>query len=141
MSYFLKFRTFILIFCLFSCSNIAENKTAEDYIKEGIEYTKNQKYDEAIFSYKKAIEKDPKNALAHHALGGIYTFKDKNERAIEEHKKAIELDPTYPDPHYGLGFVYKKLGRKEEAKKEFLLFEKLKKIEENKSTKTGSIDL
>ena len=141
MVYFFKLQTLILICFLFSCSNIADNKTAEDYIKEGIENTKNQKYDEAIFSYKKAIEKDPKNALAHHALAGIYTFKDKNERAIEEHKKAIELDPTYPDPHYGLGFVYKKLGRKEEAKKEYLLFEKLKKIEENKSTETDTIDL
>ena len=141
MVYFFKLQTLILICFLFSCSNIADSKTAEDYIKEGIENTKNQKYDEAISSYKKAIEKDPQNALAHHALGGIYTFKDKNEMAIGEHKKAIEIDPTYPDPHYSLGFVYKKLGRKEEAKKEFLLFEKLKKIEKNKSTKTDSVDL
>ena len=123
----------ILVCFLFSCDNKAENKTANEYISEGIRHTEDQKYDKAISSCKKAIKIEPDNALAHYTLGGIYTFKDMNEMAIEEYKKAIELDPAYPDPHYSLGFVYEKIGRKKEADQEYLLFDMLKDVDK----KTG----
>ena len=116
---------FIMVCFLFSCDN--QEKTASDYIKDGINYTREQQYDLAISAYKKAIKNKPKNAFAHYALGGIYTLKNMHEKAIEVHKKAIELDPDFPDPHYSLGFVYEKLGRKKEADEEYSLFEKLKK--------------
>ncbi|MGR3179254.1 MAG: tetratricopeptide repeat protein [Candidatus Anammoxibacter sp.] len=116
----------ILVCFLFSCENKAENKTANEYINEGIRHTGEQKYDKAISSFKKAIKTDPDNALAHYTLGGIYTLKNMNKMAIEEYEKAIELDPAYPDPHYSLGFVYEKIGRKKEADQEYLLFDILK---------------
>lgn len=122
--YYIKRFYFIVFVCLlFSC----DNKGAQDYISDGIRYTEEQRYDKALKSFKKAIESDPENALAHYTLGGIYTYKDMNQEAIEEYKKAIELDAAYPDPHYSLGFVYEKLGMEEEAKKEYLIFERLKK--------------
>jgi len=119
----------ILICFLFSCENNAENKTANEYISEGIRHTEEQKYDKAISSFKKAIKIDPEYARAHYALGGIYTLKNRNEMAIEEYKKAIELDPAFADPHYSLGFVYEKIGRKKEADQEYLLFDMLKDID------------
>ncbi len=125
MSSLTKPYIFILLCLLFSCSN--QEKSASDYIKDGIEHTREQKYNLAISAYKKAIKKEPKKAFAYYALGGIYTLKNMHEKAIEVHEKAIELDPDFPDPHYSLGFVYEKLGRKKEADEEYLLFEKLKK--------------
>ncbi len=119
----------ILVCFFFSCENKAENKTANEYISEGIRHTEEQKYDKAISSFKKAVKTDPDNALAHYTLGGIYTFKNMNKMAIEEYKKAIELDPAYPDPHYSLGFVYEKIGRKKEADQEYLLFDMLKDVD------------
>lgn len=112
----------VLIWLLFSC----KDRTSDEYIHDGIEHTKDQEYEKAVVSFKKAIELDYNNALAHYSLGGIYTFKDMNDMAIAEYRKAIEIDPTYPDPHYSLGFVYEKTGREKEAKQEYRLFELLK---------------
>ncbi len=138
MNYYIKKLSFIILMCfLFSC----DSKTAEDYIREGIKFTRKQNYKKAVSSYKKAIKKDPEYPLAHHALGGIYTFKGMNEKAIEEHKKAIELDPEYPDPHYSLGFVYEKSGKKEEAEQEYLIFQKLKKKRKEDQKQVQNIDL
>ena len=116
---------FILLCFLLSCND--QGKTASDHIKDGIKFTKEQQYDQAISAYKKAIKSEPKNAFAYYALGGMYTLKNMHEKAIKVHKKAIELDPDFPDPHYSLGFVYEKLGRKKEAEEEYSLFKKLKK--------------
>lgn len=128
MHYIIKLSILILIGFMFSCQNKDENKTAQEYISAGIRYTEEQKYNKAIASFKKAIEKEPDNALAHYTLGGMYTLKDRNEDAIEEYKKAIELDPGYPDPHYSLGFVYEKVGKKKEAEGEYLIFDMMKGV-------------
>lgn len=112
----------ILLLFLISCNN----KVAQDFIEEGIKHTEEQEYDKAIKSFKKAINKDPKNPLAHYTLGGIYTYKNMNQEAIVEFKKAIDLDPEYPDPHYSLGYVYEKLGKKEQAEQEYANFKSLK---------------
>lgn len=113
---------FTIVFLLASC----ENKNATDFINEGIAFTEEQKYDEAILSFKEAIKLEPNNPLAHYTLGGMYTFKNMHERAIKEYTKAMELDNTYPDPHYSLGFVFQKMGRLRDAESEFAIFEKLK---------------
>lgn len=134
-SYFKQFLLIILICFAFSCQSEEENKSANEYISDGIRYTEQQKYDKAISSFKKAIKADPSSALAHYTLAGIYTFKDLNEKAIIEHKKAIELDPGYPDPHYSLGFVYEKLGKEKEANQEYLLFDMLKGSDEKGNVK------
>lgn len=127
MNYYVKKFLLVFLICILSsCGSGDTNKTAIDYIGEGVKFTEQQKYNKAISSFKKAITTDPTNPLAHYSLGGIYTMKDMNEKAIEEYKKAIELDPLYSDPHYSLGFVYEKLKKEKEAKQEYLLFEMLR---------------
>ena len=129
MNYYIKKFYFVLLICfLFSCNN----KTAEEHINNGIKQTENQQYNKALSSFKKAIEAEPDNALAHYTLAGIYTYMNMNEEAINEFKKAIDLDPSYPDPHYSIGFVYEKLGRIEEAKQEYKNFDNLKNQEGHK---------
>lgn len=129
MNYCIKKFHFVLLICfLVSCNN----KTAEEHINSGIKQTEKQQYDKALSSFKKAIEADPNNALAHYTLAGIYTYMDMNEEAINEFRKAIDLDSSYPDPHYSIGFVYEKLGRIDEAKKEYKIFDNLKNHEKSK---------
>ncbi len=49
--------------------------------------------DEAIACYQKAIELDPKDAIAHNNLGLALQAKDQRDEAIASYMKAIELDP------------------------------------------------
>ena len=69
--------------------------------------------------YKKAIELDPEDSVAHNNLGGLYKKQDKLEDAEAEYKIAIELDPKDSKPHNNLGNLYKKQDKLEEAKKEY----------------------
>jgi serine/threonine protein kinase/Flp pilus assembly protein TadD len=71
--------------------------------------------EEAIGSYKKAIELDPKCAWAHNGLGNVLLGKGQFEEAIASYKKAIELDPKYAWSHHGLGEALRHKGQREEA--------------------------
>ena len=59
--------------------------------------------DEAIACYKKAIELDPKFAMAHDNLGTALKDKGQLDEAIACYKKAIELDPKFAMAHNNLG--------------------------------------
>ena len=59
--------------------------------------------EEAIGECKKAMELNPKLALAHIALGNALWSKTQLEEAIGEFKKAIELDPKFDWAHVCLG--------------------------------------
>ncbi len=104
----------------------SDNKSSFEYVEEGIQFTDFQQYDQAIGSFLKAIEKDPKNPRAYYGLGGIYNYKKRFPEAAEQFKKALLLDPTYFNAHYSLGFTYENMGKKEEAEKEYEIYKDLK---------------
>lgn len=107
-------------------SSCAE-KEPDDYVKAGIEYTNQQKYDEAVQSFLKAIQKNPKNPEGYYGLGGIYNFKEMHHDAEQAFKIAIQLDPTHHNAHYSLGYTYEQLGMKEESEIEYQRYRELKK--------------
>jgi superkiller protein 3 len=59
--------------------------------------------DEAIAAYRKAIELDPRFALAHSNLGNALLDQKKPDEAIAAYRKAIELDPNLTLAHNNLG--------------------------------------
>src|SRR5208337_4451457 len=61
----------------------------------GIVLHNQNKYDEAIAKYQKAIELDPKFALAYYNWGVVLDDQKKYDEAIAKYQKAIELDPKY----------------------------------------------
>lgn len=116
----------ILLFLPLILSNCAEKNT-DDYVKAGIEYTNQQKYDKAVESFLKAIQKNPKNPEGYYGLGGIYNYKEMHRDAEQAFKVAIQLDPTHYNAYYSLGFTYEKLGMKEEAENKYQRYRELKK--------------
>lgn len=60
----------------------------------------------AIKQYKKAIELDNLNALAHYNLGVAYTKKGVWKKAIVEFKRAIKIDSKLQNAYYNLGIAY-----------------------------------
>lgn len=72
------------------------------FICLGEVYWKAGNTDKAIESYNKAIDQNPKTALAYYRLGQIFSDTGKHNQAIEYMEKAANLDPEYLD---NLGFV------------------------------------
>ena len=85
------------------------------YALWGIILYDREDYDGAIAKYKKAIELDPKYALAYYNRGIAYSDLGQLERAIEDYDKAIELNPKYAAAYYNLGLAYRDSGQPDQA--------------------------
>ena len=72
-------------------------------------------YEEAITSYKKAIEINPDFAGAHNNLGNVLKHTDKCEEAVIAYKIAIELQSDYVEGYVNLGITLNELNKHKEA--------------------------
>ncbi|HVF50520.1 MAG TPA: protein kinase [Pyrinomonadaceae bacterium] len=80
--------------------------------------------DEAIRHFERAVEVDPRFALAHCALGGAYANRvikgfggaEDYRRAEEEFNLALELDPRLLEARLHMVFIYLSRGEKQKAR-------------------------
>ncbi|NJL57343.1 tetratricopeptide repeat protein [bacterium] len=79
----------------------------------GLALAEQGKWDEAVTSYRRAIELDPNFAPAHSNLGNILRQQGKLEEAASHYRRAIEIEPTASRYGY-LGEVLSELGDIEE---------------------------
>jgi tetratricopeptide (TPR) repeat protein len=63
---------------------------------------------------------------AHVQLGNLYADQHKYEESISHYVRALALDPNLADAHYRLGTDYVHVGQKENAQKEFAVYQKLR---------------
>jgi tetratricopeptide (TPR) repeat protein len=73
------------------------------------------KYDEALRTYDKAIEINPKYADAYNNKGNVYKDLEKQEEALKCYDKAIEIDPEEGDFYYSKGNALYTFKRYDEA--------------------------
>ncbi|MBI5181109.1 MAG: tetratricopeptide repeat protein [Nitrospirae bacterium] len=76
------------------------------YNELGNKYKQKGLYDDAISSYKMAIQIEPKDAGSHYNLGSAYVKKDMYQEAAIETENALKLDPKMADAHRNLGLIY-----------------------------------
>lgn len=74
----------------------------------------------------KSIALDNTIPEAHVQLGDLYSGQHQYEKAIPEYVRALELNPNLSDAHYRLGTDYVHVGQKEQAAKEFAVYQKLR---------------
>ena len=74
----------------------------------------------------KSIALDGKLPEAHMQLGNLYADQHQYARSIPEYVRALELNPNLPDAHYRLGTDYIHSGQREQAQKEFDVYQKLR---------------
>ena len=74
----------------------------------------------------KAASLDDSLAEAHVQLGNLYADQHKYDKSIPQYERALALDPNLSDAHYRLGTDYVHVGRKENAQKEFDVYQKLR---------------
>ncbi|HHT9118798.1 MAG TPA: tetratricopeptide repeat protein, partial [Candidatus Hypogeohydataceae bacterium YC38] len=113
-----------LILFLATCP-MAYAQDAVEYFNQGNMAYREGKYDEAVESFKKALELNPTDASSHFGLGNSYFLKRNYEKAITHYKEVIKLRPDYAKVHYALGLAYKRVGKDAEAEKAFDTYNRL----------------
>jgi tetratricopeptide (TPR) repeat protein len=89
----------------------AAPKDAEAHFRLGKALADKGQLDEAIASYRKAIELNPKRAGTHYNLGIALAVKDRLDEAIASYQKAIALDAKFAEAHCNLGGVLNRQSR------------------------------
>lgn len=77
---------------------------SENYYKEGVEFVKNNKKEEAIVAFSKAIELNPKRVDAYVARAVCQT--DYPDKVIADCNEAIKLEPNHVHAHITRGSAY-----------------------------------
>jgi tetratricopeptide (TPR) repeat protein len=81
-------------------------RETEEYMRRGILFSQQIKYDAAIAELRKALELDPDNASAYGFLGYAQMRHDYIPDAIASLQKSISLDPNNAQPHFNLADAY-----------------------------------
>ena len=89
--------------------------TKEEYYNQGMESFVQDRLDEAIEAYQRALQVDPNYADALHALAMAYANQDKLDEAIEVGKKLIEASPEDELAYTSLSIFYQRKGMIAEA--------------------------
>ncbi len=89
--------------------------TKEDYYNQGMEFFAEDRLDEAIEAYQKALREEPNYVDALHALAMAYASQDKLDEAIEVGKKLIDIAPEDELAYTSLSIFYQRKGMIAEA--------------------------
>jgi tetratricopeptide (TPR) repeat protein len=87
----------------------------EDYYNQGMELFAQDKLDEAVAAYLRALDEDPNYADALHALAMTYAHQEKIDEAIDAGKRLIEVAPEDELAHTSLSIFYQQKGMIAEA--------------------------
>ena len=91
---------------------LPELESADAYYDLGGEYEREQRVEDAIAAYSKAIEMDPNLAAAYRKRGFSYYKLRRGEEAIKDYEKFLELEPESSFRNQVEEAIYK-IGRNE----------------------------
>jgi pentatricopeptide repeat protein len=82
------------------------DNTSEFYGLIANSYFKENRFDEAMTYYNRALENNKNYISAYYNIAEIYKSKNEFDKAEQFYKKAIELNPDYITPYYQIGTLY-----------------------------------
>jgi tetratricopeptide (TPR) repeat protein len=110
-------RMAIYIICsicfIFATSSFADVKTSS-WVEKGVALVIEGKYNEAIEAFNKAIELNPKDAVAYNNRGAAYGQTGNYKQQIEDSSKALQLNPKDAVAFNNRGVAYGELGNYEQ---------------------------
>ena len=87
-------------------------------IQTGMEQMKRGEYEQAISSYQRVIQADPKNSLALNLKGTAYYRAKDYGNAVDTLRRAVEADPRNAEVRYNLALALAAADQREEAIRE-----------------------
>jgi len=101
----------------FFCIYISDDYVATPaiYTNRGNAYTSQGKFVQAISDFNKAIQINPKLAMAYTNRGVVYYDQGNFTQAISDYYKAIEINPNDALAYYNIGLVYGDQGKFSQA--------------------------
>ena len=87
----------------------------EDYYNQGMEHFAQDRLDDAVAAYLRALDEDPNYADALHALAMTYSHQEKLDQAIDVAKRLIEATPEDELAYTSLSIFYQQKGMIAEA--------------------------
>jgi len=113
----------IVLFSIFPFASAQQTqKELEDaqfYNNQGIAFDKIGQYDQAISSFNKAIEINPKYTDAYFNRGMAYAAKGQFNQAISDYNKVLESNPRDAEAYENRGLAYSKQGQLDQAISDF----------------------
>ncbi len=98
---------------------IPENRLASQYIRLGVGYMQEGKFEQALIRLQRALELNPRSAEAHDALGVLHERLAQYDEAEENFRKAIQLRPEFSRARTNFGSFLCRRDRVEEAEEQF----------------------
>ena len=104
----------ICVICLLcSISRAADVKTPS-WVEKGVALVMEGKYADAIEAFNKAIEQNPKDAVAYNNRGAAYGQMGNYKQQIEDSNKALQINPKDAVAYNNRGVAYGELGNYEQ---------------------------
>lgn len=95
------------------------SQIAQYAIYKAATYLNDNKQDDALKEFKKALAFDPQNVTAHTYIGNIYLSKGNTDEAIKEFKSVVQNDTTSVTARNNLGNAYVQAKQYGNAEQEF----------------------
>jgi tetratricopeptide (TPR) repeat protein len=102
--------------CLFVGTAVARD--AATWNENGLLYSAQNNYNDAIDSFNRAIEQDPQFIEAYNNRGFAYFKLNNYQEAIKDYNKAIELNPKYTAAYNNRSLAYRRIEDYQQALKD-----------------------
>jgi Tfp pilus assembly protein PilF len=110
-----------LAFCASSQAKIqrAREKDPKYQYNVGLFYLNQNKVDEAVKNFVKALSLDTRYYLAWNALGLAHSMRGRLDESVKAYQKCLEVNPQFTEAHNNLGAVYQEMKLLDKAEEEF----------------------
>jgi tetratricopeptide (TPR) repeat protein len=92
-----------------------ERPGGPDYYQEGIDLLRDEKFHEALTSFRLALRENPSDTDVLQQIAVTYTRIGMSDDALKTYRRVLELKPHASGSHYGLAFLLLQRGQHEEA--------------------------
>lgn len=96
--------------------NSQDKQQADSFKAQGNEVMKQEKFDEAVKYYSKAIELDGQNAVYYCNRAAAYSKMESHKEALDDCEHALEIDPQYSKAYGRKGLAHTALNQHIEAR-------------------------
>lgn len=92
-----------------------ESDENPDYYAEGLELASQERFHEALTSFRLALRESPTDVATLEQMAIVYTRMGVTDEAVKMYQRALEKDPSSAGAHYGIAFLLLNKGCGDEA--------------------------